>query len=151
MSPDEGIFAKQRKQQGLNINWVGSSSIMAVAGRKLAGDALYGTYGVADFHIDGNEKSKKYSETYKAKYGLDPDFYSAWCYDSVYVLAEALKNSPDTKPETVQAALRNIKNFEGVEGVYNFDNNGDGLDQYHIVTNDNDVIKMVKTLKLTRN
>jgi branched-chain amino acid transport system substrate-binding protein len=50
-STDLGILARQIKQQGVQVKWVGSPSITAIDGLNLAGDALYGTYGVTDFHI----------------------------------------------------------------------------------------------------
>ncbi len=30
-----------------------------------------------------------------------------------------------------------MKDYRGVEGIYNFDKNGDGLHRYNIVKNDN--------------
>ena len=48
-SPDVGIFAKQLRQLGVGIPWVGSPSIVTDTAMKLAGPALHGTYAVADF------------------------------------------------------------------------------------------------------
>jgi branched-chain amino acid transport system substrate-binding protein len=44
---DLGIFARQLRQLGVNIPWVGSPSIVNITALKLAGPALYNTYGVA--------------------------------------------------------------------------------------------------------
>lgn len=145
-STDLGILAKQMKQQGLSLPWVGSPSITGQDALRLAGDALYGTYGVADFNKDANPKAKAFAEAFKAKYGQDPDFYSSWPYDAITVLAEIMKKTPDLKPETLQKALLATKGLEGVEGTYNFDKNGDGLDSYHILQNDNNTFKLVKTI-----
>jgi len=38
-STDNGIFAKQLKQLGIKATWIGSPAIVAIDGRKLAGDA----------------------------------------------------------------------------------------------------------------
>jgi branched-chain amino acid transport system substrate-binding protein len=43
-----------------------------------------------------------------------------------------------------------IKQFAGAEGEYNFDENGDGLDHYHIVKNEGGTIRFVKTLHVPR-
>lgn len=145
-STDLGILAKQMKQQGLSLPWVGSPSITGQDALRLAGDALYGTYGVADFNKEANPKAKAYAEAFKAKNGQDPDFYSSWPYDAVTILAETMKKTSDLKPETLQKALLAIKGLEGVEGTYNFDKNGDGLDSYHILQNDNNTFKLVKTI-----
>ncbi|MDB4895183.1 MAG: transporter substrate-binding protein [Firmicutes bacterium] len=145
-STDLGILAKQMKQQGLSLAWVGSPSITGQDALRLAGDALYGTYGVADFNKEANAKAKAFAEAYKAKYNQDPDFYSSWPYDAITVLTELMKTTPDLKPETLQKALLATKGLEGVEGTYTFDKNGDGLDSYHILQNENNAFKLVKTI-----
>ncbi len=149
-STDLGILARQIKQLGAQVTWVGSPSITAVDGRKLAGDALHGTYGVTDYDIDSSPSSKAYGTAYKAKYGQEPDLYSAWSYDAILVLAEAMKKAPDLKPENIRNAILAIKKFQGAEGEYNFDQNGDGLDHYNIVQNVNGTIKYFKTLHVSR-
>jgi len=151
-STDLGILARQIKQQGAKVTWVGSPSITTIDGMNLAGDALYGTYGITDFQWDGSPTSKAYSAAYKAKYPphKEPDLYSAWCYDAMLVFAEAMKNAPDLKPGSIRKAILNIKKFPGAEGEYNFDQNGDGLDHYHVVQNEKGVIKLFKTLHVSR-
>jgi branched-chain amino acid transport system substrate-binding protein len=147
---DLGVLARQIKQLGAKVTWVGSPSITGVDSRNLAGDSLYGTYGVTDFHIDASPTSSEFAKAYKAKFGQDPDLYAAWCYDAVMVFAEAMKRSPDLKPENLRKAILGIQKFPGAEGEYNFDENGDGLDHYHIVQNANGTIKYFKTLRVTR-
>jgi branched-chain amino acid transport system substrate-binding protein len=149
-STDLGVFARQIKQQGAQVTWVGSPSISAVDGRNLAGDALYGTYGVTDFHVDASPTSKAFAQAYKAKFNQEPDLYASWCYDAVMVFAEAMKKSPDLKPENLRKAILSIQKFPGAEGEYNFDENGDGLDHYHIVQNEKGTIKYFKTLRVAR-
>jgi branched-chain amino acid transport system substrate-binding protein len=149
-STDLGILARQIKQQGAQVKWVGSPSITAIDGRNLAGDALYGTYGITDFHVDGSPTSKAFTAAYKAKYNQEPDLYAAWCYDAMLVFGEAMKNAPDLKPASIRKAILNIKKFPGAEAEYNFDQNGDGLDHYHVVQNDKGVIKLFKTLHVSR-
>ncbi len=149
-STDLGILGRQIKQLGAKVTWVGSPSITAIDGRNLAGDALYGTYGITDFHVDASATSKAFATAYKKAYAQDPDLYAAWTYDAVLVLAEAMKKAPDLKPESIRKAILDVKKFPGAEGEYNFDANGDGLDHYHIVQNDKGNIKLVKTLHVKR-
>lgn len=147
---DLGVLARQIKQLGAQVTWVGSPSITGVDSRNLGGDSLYGTYGVTDFHVDASPTSKSFATAYKAKFGQEPDLYAAWCYDAVLVFAEAMKRSPDLKPENLRKAILSIQKFPGAEGEYNFDQNGDGLDHYHIVQNVNGTIKYFKTLRVPR-
>ncbi len=143
-SPDVGIFAKQLRQLGVTTTWVGSPSLSTDTAMKLAGDALFGTYSIADYAIDSSPETKTYSEKYKAKYKLEADLYSAWAYDAVKLLALAITNSKSTKPEDIKKALHEIQGYKGVEGTYNFDKNGDGLHGYNIVKNDKGNIVFVK-------
>jgi branched-chain amino acid transport system substrate-binding protein len=149
-STDLGIFARQLKQQGVQVQWVGSPSITALDGRNLAGDALYGAFGVTDFHVAASPTSKAFAAAYKAKFGQDPDLYASWCYDAVIVFAEAMKRAPDLKPENLRKAILGIQKFPGAEGEYNFDQNGDGLDHYHIVQNEKGNIVYFRTLRVAR-
>lgn len=135
--PDVAIFARQLRQLGVNIVWLGSPSITTTTARKLAGATLYGTYAVADFHPDANPEAKSFSDKYLAAYKTTPDFFGSWPYDAVHVLAKAIASAGSTDPQKIRDALLAIKSYQGVEGTYNFDNNGDGLHGYNIVKNDN--------------
>src|SRR5277367_684497 len=46
---DLAVFARQLRQLGVTLPWVGSPSIVAANALKLAGPAIWGTYGVADY------------------------------------------------------------------------------------------------------
>lgn len=144
-STDVGIFAKQLRQLGSkNIAWVGSPSLSTDTAMKLAGDALYGTFSIADFAEASSPEAKAYADKYRAKFKIEPDLYSAWSYDGVKLLAMAIENAKSTKPEDIKKALHAIKGYKGVEGVYTFDKNGDGLHGYNIVKNEDGKIVFVK-------
>lgn len=149
-TPEVGIMAKQMQQLGIKLTWVGSPSITTTDAMRLGADALHGTYGVTDFNADASPRSKAFAAAYKAKYGKDADLYSSWTYDAVHVLAEAMKTAPDLKPESIRKAIVSIKGFPGAEYEYNFDENGDGLDHYHIIQNANGELKFAKTLRGSR-
>jgi branched-chain amino acid transport system substrate-binding protein len=134
-SIDDAIFGKQLRQLGVKAEWVGSPSLSSETAIKLGGSALYGTYSVADFVAESSPEAKSYAQKYQAAYKVQPDFYSAWVYDSVKLLALAMNTAKSTKPEAVAEALRNVKGYKGAEGTYNFDKNGDGLHGYNIVQN----------------
>jgi branched-chain amino acid transport system substrate-binding protein len=134
--PDQGIFAKQLRQLGVNnIDWVGSPTTVTTTALKLAGPALFGTYAVVDFAKDSSPASRAYADKYIEKYKSIPDLFGAWAYDAVHVLALAMNNAKSTEPAKVRAAILAIKGYKGAEGEYNFDANGDGLHGYNIVKN----------------
>lgn len=143
-STDVAIFGKQLRQLGVKAAWIGSPSVSTATAMKLGGDALYGSYSIADFSPDSSPEAQAYAQKYRAAYKVEPDFYSAWAYDSVKLLALAIKTANSTKPDDIAKALHGIKGYKGVEGSYTFDANGDGLHGYNIVKNDGGKIVFMK-------
>ena len=133
---DLGIFARQLRQLGVRIPWVGSPSIVNTTALNLAQAALYGTYGVADYAVDATPSSKSFGDRYLAAYKALPDNQSSWTYDAVNLLGRAINDAKSLEPERIRAALAAIKGYAGAEGEYNFDEFGDGLRGYNIVRNE---------------
>src|SRR5580700_4934454 len=144
LPPDLAIFARQLRQLGVNIAWVGSPTTVATDSLKLAGPALYGTYAVADFAADSSPAAKEFATKYEATYKSAPDYHGAWTYDAVHVLALAIDNAKSLEPQKIREAILGVKDYPGVEGTYNFDQNGDGLRGYNVVKNDNGKIVFIK-------
>jgi branched-chain amino acid transport system substrate-binding protein len=134
---DLGIFARQLRQLGVNMDWVGSASTVTVTALKLAGPALYGSHAVADFNADSSPAAKEFATKYEATYKSAPDQFGSWTYDAVHVLALAIDNAKSLDPEKIREAILGVKGYLGAEGTYDFDQNGDGLHGYNIVKNDN--------------
>src|SRR6202140_1343491 len=137
---DLGIFARQLRQLGVNIPWVGSPSVVAVSSTKLAGPALFGTYGVADYAEESSEASKAFGKAYREAYKTAPDNQSAWPYDAITILSAAINKAGSTDPTKIREALLAVKKYAGAEGEYNFDQNGDGLHGYNVVRNEKGTI-----------
>ena len=146
---DLAIFARQLRQLGVTIPWVGSPSIVNVSATKLAGPALFGTFGVGDYAEESSKGSKDYGTAYRAAYNVAPDNQSAWTFDAINILAMAIKNAGSTDPQKVRDAIVAIKKYQGAEGEYNFDKNGDGLHGYNIVRNDKGNLIFDKHIEFT--
>jgi branched-chain amino acid transport system substrate-binding protein len=110
--------------------------VVAVSSTKLAGPALFGTYGVADYAEDSSEASKAFGKAYRDVYKTAPDNQSAWPYDAVTILSAAINKAGSTDPTKIREAILAVKKYAGAEGEYNFDQNGDGLHGYNVVKND---------------
>jgi branched-chain amino acid transport system substrate-binding protein len=141
---DQGIFAKQLRQLGVNIQWVGSPTTATVTARNLAGEALYGTYAVADFNADANDAARDFTRRYVERFGMYPDNFSSWSFDALHILALAMKNANSTEPEAVRNAILAIRGYKGLEGTYEFDARGEGLHGYNVVKNDGGKIVFIK-------
>lgn len=133
---DLGIFARQLRQLGVRIPWVGSPSITNTTALNLAGAALYGTYGVADYTADATPASKAFGDKYQAAHKAVADGQSSWTFDAVNLLGRAINDAGSLEPEKIRSAILAIKGYNGAEGEYNFDENGDGLRGYNIIKND---------------
>ena len=144
---DLGVFARQLRQLGVTIPYVGSPSIVNITALKLAGPALYGTFGVADYAEDSSEGSKAFGKLYRDVAKVAPDNQSSWTYDAITVLCMAIKKAGKTDPTAIRDAILSIRKHPGAEGEYNFDANGDGLHGYNIVRNDKGTIVFDKHIE----
>jgi len=143
---DVALFARQLKQLGVTIPWIGSASVASPISRNLAGPALFGSYIVSDFDANASPEAKKFAEEFNKINHVIPDDQSAWVYDAINLTAEAIKKTGGTDPVKLRDALHAIKDFPGTEGTYTFDENGDGLTSYNIVQNDNGNLKFIRQI-----
>jgi branched-chain amino acid transport system substrate-binding protein len=141
---DQAIFAKQLRQLGVNIQWVGSPTTATVTTRTLGGAALYGTYAVTDFNAEANEAAREFARRYRERFGIDPDGFASWSYDALLILAMAMNNANSTEPEAIRKAILAIKGYKGLEGTYDFDARGDGVHGYNVVKNEGGKIVFIK-------
>jgi branched-chain amino acid transport system substrate-binding protein len=146
---DLGIFARQLRQLGVNMPWVGSPSIVNITALKLAGPALYGTFGVADYAEESSDAAKTFGKAYRDIAKVAPDNQSSWPYDAINVLAAAINKAGSTDSAKIREAILATQKFAGAEGEYNFDQNGDGLHGYNIVKNEKGTITFDKHIEFT--
>lgn len=64
-----------------------------------------------------------FSKKHEAKYGEPANYYSAEMVDAVAIIAEVLKRTNSTKGEAIRDGIENLKNFVGMQGVFNFSPN----------------------------
>jgi branched-chain amino acid transport system substrate-binding protein len=146
---DVAIFARQLRQLGVTLPWVGSPSIAVAGAVKLAGPALWGTWGIADYAVDSSPEAKEFARLYGAVSKASPDIYSSWTYDAVGVLCAAINKAGSTDPGKIREAILSTKGYKGAEGEYNFDQYGDGLHGYNIVRNEKGSIVFDKHIEFT--
>ena len=79
------------------------------------------------FELDSDHAHvKSFVESYRAKYGEDPDIFAAHGYDVMKVAAAAVKGRAVLSSE-VPKGLRDVKDFLGVTGSISFNEKGDVL------------------------
>jgi len=145
-SPDVGIFARQLRQLGVNVPWIGSASLATDTAIKLAGESLWGTYTVADFVIDANEESRAFARKFRARHGFDPDLYSAFPYAAVFLIKYAIETARSTDPEAMRKALLATRGLRDIEGTHDFEANGDSVHGYNVVRNEKGKIVFIQRI-----
>ncbi len=125
-SKEAGTIFNQAKELGINVQWFGvysieGASLIEVAGKNAEG-LIYTSY-----PIDANSKEYlEFKQEFINKYEKEPEAYSILAFDSVLVLAEAIKHCINPNDSVcVKNELYKIKNFKGLTGEISFDSNGD--------------------------
>jgi branched-chain amino acid transport system substrate-binding protein len=80
------------------------------------------TYG---FDPEGNDLAKKFSSSYKQKFGNLPDSYAAESYTAYALLSQAFQNCQSLEPQCLKAYFHPGKVVDTVFGSMTFDENGD--------------------------
>ena len=86
---------------------------------------------VTNWVADSTPQSVDFVGKYKAKYGEDPDAYSARSYASARILATAIARASTHSSEDIRAALQTMSGpqagLDTIFGKFYFDENGDGV------------------------
>ncbi|OPY80192.1 MAG: Leucine-, isoleucine-, valine-, threonine-, and alanine-binding protein precursor [Syntrophorhabdus sp. PtaU1.Bin153] len=124
---DAGLALKQAKQLRIKVRFLGTTAIQEPKLFEVAGDAAEGLIYAISSGYDPksqDEKVKEFNIKFKDKFGKEPSFVQAQCYDAVAVVASAV-GKDGFKSEDIQKRLETIKDYHGVTGLIAFDENGD--------------------------
>ena len=104
-----GLIAKQAREVGITAVLLGSDSWSDPGLVKVGGDAIEGAYFTDHLSLKSdNEKIKKFVSDYKAAYSTDPSAFSVLSYDSVYIVAEAIKAAGKTDEVAIKDAMTKL-------------------------------------------
>lgn len=118
-----GLIVKQARQLGLNVPVLGGDGYDSPKLAEIAGkDALSKVFFTNHYSSkDDTPEVVKFRDTFKAKYGSEPDAFNALGYDLAYFVADALKRAGAADPVKLKDALASTKDFEGVTGKLSID------------------------------
>ena len=93
----------------------------------IAGSAAEGLiYTSSAFSKDStDERIKSFVEAYKGQYGSAPTVYAANAYDTIMLIAEALKKQDSVDADKIKQFLYQVENYHGVSGKISFDSYGE--------------------------
>jgi branched-chain amino acid transport system substrate-binding protein len=119
-----GPIVKQFRDAGIDGPIVGGDGydtpdLLTVAG-DAANNVFFTTHALMDA-TGGTDGIKKFMAAYKTDYGHDPEnAFAALGYDTIYLLADAVKRANGTDSAAVKKALEETKDFKGITGPITF-------------------------------
>jgi len=125
LEPWAGDFVRMARAVGVKTEIIGAFSdtpeMRARAGAALEGAMYFDFYEVQSPSPENQEFVRKF----RARYGKDPDAWAAQGYDALRILANAVRATGSCNPLDLSYAIRFMDPWEGANGRYKFDSQGD--------------------------
>ena len=132
---DAALIGKQARQLGMNAQLFGASGMAAQKLIELGGDAVQGLILTQTFLPDSPDaKVNEFVSKYKEKYKENPIPHAAQAYDTVYILADAVKKANGVKPDALRDAIAKTSGLKLVTGSPKFNDKGDDIGKNLLVT-----------------
>ena len=130
-----GLIPKQMQELGIKKTILSIGTLAQPYVLEQAGDSLNGAYFTAtEFDADQpkSETARGFVDRYNAKYGKKPNYFSAFAYDAIRVLAKAMEDAGANRPDPVAGALHKIQGYPGAVGPISVEPNGDAAFPMHV-------------------
>ncbi len=119
-----GPVVKQFRDAGLTGPIVGGDGYDTPDILSVAGDAANGVWFSTHALMDaqgGTDGIKKFIAAYNKEYGHDPEnAFAALGYDTMYLMADAIKRAGSTDAAAITKAIAETKNYPGITGAITF-------------------------------
>jgi len=122
---EAAFIVQQARNMGWNIPFVGGDGLHVNELIEKGGEAVEGVKMTTFFSSDNPDpRVQDFVSSFRKRYGMDPGWAAAHSYDAMRLINQAIeKNGPSR--EGIQKALAETRNFQGITGLINFDENGD--------------------------
>jgi branched-chain amino acid transport system substrate-binding protein len=145
---DVGIIARQARELGLTVPLLGGDGWESDKLFELGGEAIEGSYYSNHYSVDNPDaRVQGFIAKYKAAHGSVPDSVAALAYDAAWLAINAMKRAPDLSGASIRDAIASTKNFPGVAGTINLDQNRDAVKQAVILKVEGGKTKFVTTIE----
>ncbi|SMF45671.1 amino acid/amide ABC transporter substrate-binding protein, HAAT family [Tistlia consotensis] len=123
MPDDIGLIVKQMRQAGVTEPIVGGDGydtpLLIQVGGKAADGVVYSTH--AFMATDSTPAIQKFYKDYKAAYGMEPEnAFAALGYDTVGLIADAIKRAGAADPKKIRDALAATQGYKGITGSISY-------------------------------
>ena len=113
-----GLVARQARDLGLRATLLGGDGFEAPQLLEIGGDALEGAYYSTHFAVENTGAlSRSFVAAYRARFGALPNGLAALTYDSVRLVADAVRRAGTTERGAVRSALAATRGFPGATGA----------------------------------
>ncbi len=121
---DVGVIVKQFRDAGMDKPIVGGDGYDTPLLVEIAGPGAENTYFTTHSLMDpdlGTDAVKKFITAYQAEYDTPPEnAFAGLGYDTVKLLADAVKRAGSDDPKAILEALKSTKDFPGITGSITF-------------------------------
>jgi len=123
---EAALIIKQARQLGIDVPFLGTDGWDSNEFLKVGGQALNNCYFACHFSSEHmTDKAKVFNDAYSAKFQSPPPPLAALTYDSVWLVADALKRAGSAEPAALRDAIAGTKEFPGVTGTISMEQSRD--------------------------
>lgn len=125
---DVALIAKQARDKGITVPFVGGDGWDATQLYTIGGKALNGSFFSNHYSpYDTDPQVQKFVNDYKGRYGSIPDALAATAYDAARIMFDAIKRANSLDGKAIRDSLAATKDFPGVTGKVTFNENRDAV------------------------
>ncbi len=119
-----GLFDQGIKFMGPD-GLVNPALVEQVGGPDVANENILLTFpGLAPSQLT-SEAGLKFFNDFQTEYGMEPSPWSTYAYQSMQVILDSIARAGSADRAAILDAMRGLEDFEGITGVFGFDENGD--------------------------
>lgn len=143
-----GMIANQSRELGMKQIMLGGDGWDSEMTAKIGGKAIEGSYYTNHYATDDpNPVVQDFIKKYKATYeGQTPDAMAALGYDTMRLVADAIKRAGSTEPEKLRQAIQDTKDFPGVTGSITIDSERNASKPITVLKIEGGEYKLAKTI-----
>ena len=141
-------MARQARDLGLGATLLGGDGFEAPQLLEIGGDALDGAYYSTHFAVENTgQVSRAFVEAFRSRFGTAPNGLAALTFDSVKLIADAIKRAGTTDSGAVRASLSATRGFAGATGVTSINSRRDADKDAAIITVRGGKLVFVETIR----
>ena len=123
---EAALIIRQARQLGIDAPFLGTDGWDSGDFLKVGAQAVNNCYFASHFSSErASDQVKVFSDAYSARFQSAPPPLAALAYDSIWLLADALKRSGVTDPAALRDAIAATRDFRGVTGNISFEQGRD--------------------------